>query len=110
MLEEQGYVLRIFISESDKYDGMSLYEWLIKEAKKNGLAGATAIRGIEGYGAHSRIHTAKILDLSTELPVIVEIIDELEKIENFLPTVDQTVKEGLAVVEKVHIRNYRLQK
>ncbi len=110
MLEEQGYVLRIFIGENDKHDGKPLYEWLIQEAKKHGLAGATAVRGLEGYGAHSRIHTAKLLDLSTDLPVIVEIIDELEKIEKFLPAVDQAVKEGLAVVEKVHMRIYRSQK
>ena len=110
MLEEQGYVLKIFIGENDKHDGQPLYEWLLKEAKKAGLAGATAVRGIEGYGAHSRIHTAKIIDISSELPIIVEIIDELAKIENFLPTVDQVVKSGVAVVEKVHIRVYREHK
>ncbi len=107
MLPEQGHLLRIFIGESDKHQGVPLYEWLVKEAKKLGLAGATVTRGIEGFGAHSRIHSAKILDLSTDLPIIVEIVDELEKIEKFLPIVDDAVKEGLATVEKVHIRFYR---
>jgi len=110
MLPEQGHLLRIFIGESDKHQGIPLYEWLVKEAKKLGLAGATVIRGIEGYGAHSRIHTTKILDLSTDLPIIVEIVDELEKIEKFLPMVDDVVIEGLATVENVHIRFYRSRK
>ncbi len=110
MLPEQGHLLRIFIGESDKHQGVPLYEWLVKEAKKLGLAGATVTRGIEGYGAHSRIHTTKILDLSTDLPIIVEIVDELEKIEKFLPMVDAVVTEGLATVENVHIRFYRSRK
>jgi len=110
MLPEQGHLLRIFIGESDKHARMPLYEWIVKEAKKAGLAGATVIRGIEGFGAHSRIHSAKILDLSVDLPIIIEIVDDLEKIEAFLPTVDEVVQEGLATVEKVHIRLYRTRK
>lgn len=107
MLPRQGHLLRIFIGESDKHQGMPLYNWLVKEAKNFGLAGATVIRGIEGFGAHSRIHSAKMLDLSADLPIIVEIVDELEKIEKFLPIIDDVIKEGLATVEKVDIHLYR---
>ena len=107
MLPEQGHLLRIFIGEADKHDGIPLYEWILQEAKKRGLAGGTAIRGLQGFGANSRIHSSKILSLSAELPVVVEIVDELTKIEDFIPTVDAVVEEGLATVEKVHIRFYR---
>lgn len=107
MLAEEGHLLRIFIGETDKHEGKPLYEWLLQEAKKAGLAGGTVLRGMAGFGATSRIHTAKLLDLSADLPIIVEIIDELAKIEAFLPVVDGAIKEGLATVEKVHIRLYR---
>ncbi|MBY0357044.1 MAG: DUF190 domain-containing protein [Candidatus Obscuribacterales bacterium] len=107
MLAEEGHLLRIFIGETDKHEGKPLYEWLLQEAKKSGLAGGTVLRGIAGFGASSRIHTAKLLDLSTDLPIIVEIIDELTKIEAFLPVVDSAIKDGMATVEKVHIRLYR---
>jgi hypothetical protein len=110
MLPAHGHLLRIFLSESDRHEGRPLYEWLVQEAKATGLAGATVFRAIEGYGAHSQIHTAKMLDLSSVLPVVVEIVDELEKIEKFLPTVNEVVKEGLATVEKVQIRFYRSRK
>ncbi len=107
ILPEKGHLLRIFIGESDKHEGMPLYEWIVQRAREGGLAGATAIRGIEGFGAHSRIHTAKILRLSEDLPVIIEIVDTLEKIENFIPVIDSAITEGLATVEKVNIRFYR---
>ncbi|MFH1195508.1 MAG: DUF190 domain-containing protein [bacterium] len=107
ILPDKGHLLRIFIGESDKYDGVPLYEWIVKQAKQNGLAGATVIRGLEGFGAHSRIHTAKILRLSEDLPIIIEIVDTLEKIENFLPVIDHSIKEGMATVENVDIRFYR---
>ncbi|GAB4129479.1 MAG: DUF190 domain-containing protein [Ignavibacteriales bacterium] len=109
-LPEKGNLLRIFIGESDKHDGVPLYEWIITKAREFGLAGATVIRGIEGYGAHSRIHTTKILRLSEDLPIIIEIIDTLEKIENFLPVIDSSIHEGLATLEKVDIRFYRFGK
>lgn len=110
MLPENGHLLRIFIGESDKHEGKPLYEWIIRTAKEKGLAGATVLRAIEGFGAHSRIHTTKILDLSTDLPIIIEIVDELDKIENFLTVIDAVIDEGLATVEKVHIRLYRSRK
>jgi hypothetical protein len=106
-LPEDGYLLRIFIGESDRHAGMLLYEWIVRTAKERGLAGATVIRGLEGFGAKSRIHTARILDLSTDLPIIVEIVDTLEKIEGFLPVIDGAILDGLATVEKVNIRFYR---
>jgi PII-like signaling protein len=110
MLAENGHLLRIFIGEKDKHDGKPLYEWILKAAKAHGLAGGTVIRAIEGFGAHGSIHTAKILDLSTELPIIIELVDEPQKIEDFLPVIDDVIQEGLAVVEKVHIRRYRVGK
>lgn len=106
-LPEEGYLLRIFIGESDRHGGMLLYEWIVRTARERGLAGATVLRGLEGFGAHSRIHTARILDLSTDLPIIVEIVDTLDKIEAFLPVIDGAILDGLATVEKVQIRFYR---
>ncbi len=107
ILPEKGHLLRIFIGESDKHEGLPLYEWIVRKARENGLAGSTVIRGLEGFGAHSRIHTTKILRLSEDLPIIVEIVDTLEKIENFMPIVDNAITEGLATIEKVDIRFYR---
>lgn len=107
VLPDEGQLLRIFIGESDKYEGKPLFEWIVEQARKNGLAGATVLRGLEGFGAHSRIHTAKILRLSEDLPIIVEIVDTSEKIEHFLPLIDEAIKEGLATLEKVRIRFYR---
>ena len=107
MTPGEGRLLRIFLGESDKHEGRPLYEWLVLKAREAGLAGATVIRGIEGFGAHSRLHTAKILRLSEDLPIVVEIVDLAEKIEAFLPTVDGAIAEGLATVEKVDVRFYR---
>jgi PII-like signaling protein len=107
VLPEEGSLLRIFIGESDKHEGMPLYEWIVRKAREQGLAGATVVRGLEGFGARSRVHTAKILRLSTDLPVVVEIVDTLEKIETFLPVVDHAILEGLATLERVQIRFYR---
>ncbi|MGH9362339.1 MAG: DUF190 domain-containing protein [Thermoanaerobaculia bacterium] len=107
VLPREGHLLRVFLGESDRHEGMALYEWLVRKAKEHGLAGATVLRGVEGFGAHSRLHTARILRLSTDLPVVVEIVDTIEKIEAFLPLVDSAVREGLATVEKVDIRFYR---
>ena len=110
MLPEDGHLLRIFIGESDRHDGHLLYDWIVIKAREQGLAGATVIRGIEGFGRHSRMHTAKILRLSADLPIIIEIVDTKEKIEAFLPLIDDAITEGLATVEKVHVRFYRSAK
>jgi len=106
-LPNEGKLLRIFIGENDKHQKMPLYEWIVRKAREEGLAGATVLRGLEGYGAHSRLHTAKILRLSADLPIVIEIIDAEEKIEAFLPLIDDAVSEGLATVEKVEVRFYR---
>ena len=109
-LPEEGALLRIFLGENDRQDGHPLYEWIVKRAREQGLAGATVVRGIMGFGAHSRLHTAKILRLSEDLPIIVEIVDTREKIETFLPTIDHAIGEGLATVERVSVRFYRAGK
>ena len=107
ILPKNGKLLRIFIGENDKHEGQSLYEWIVHKARERGLAGATVLRGLEGFGAHSRLHTAKILRLSSDLPIVVEIVDTEERIESFLPLIDGAVGEGLATVERVEIRFYR---
>ena len=107
MLPKEGHLLRIFIGENDKYENKPLYEWIVLKARDHGLAGATVLRGLEGFGAHSRLHTARILRLSANLPVVVEIVDTKERIETFLPTIDAAIEEGMATLEKVEIRFYR---
>jgi PII-like signaling protein len=107
ILPKDGKLLRIFIGENDKYEGLPLYEWIVLKARERGLAGATVLRGLEGFGAHSRLHTARILRLSSDLPIVVEIVDTEEKIEMFLPLIDDAVGEGLATLEKVEVRFYR---
>ena len=106
-IPHEAVLLRIFIGESDKHEGKLLYEWLVLKAREAGLAGATVLRGIEGFGAHSRMHTAKILRLSEDLPTVIEIVDGLETIEAFMPIVDAAVDEGLATLERVKVRFYR---
>jgi len=107
MLPKEGKLLRIFIGENDKHEGQPLFEWLVRKAREQGLAGATVLRGLEGFGAHSRLHTAKVLRLSSDLPIVVEIVDTEEKIEAFLPSVDEAIGEGLVTLEKVEVRFYR---
>jgi len=107
ILPEEGHLLRIFIGESDRYEHQPLYEWIVRRAREHGLAGATVLRGLEGFGAHSRLHTAKILRLSTDLPIVIEIVDTMDRIESFLPVIDGAIAEGLATIEKVQIRFYR---
>ena len=106
-LPEEGSLLRIFIGESDRYAGQPLFEWLVLEARRQGLAGATVLRGICGFGAHSRIHTFRIERLSEDLPIIVEIVDTHDKLENYLASVDSAIGEGLATIEKAYVRFYR---
>jgi hypothetical protein len=106
-LLRDGYLLRIFIGESDKHDGKLLYEWLVEQAKEQHLAGATALRGIMGFGADSRIHTGKILRLSQDLPIVVEFVDTAARLEEFLSRVDEEIHGGMATLEKVQVRVYR---
>jgi PII-like signaling protein len=107
MLPEEGYLLRIFIGESDRHDGKLLYEWIVLKAREAGLAGATVMRGIMGFGAHSRLHTFKIERLSQDLPVIIEIVDTREKLDQFLALIDQEIEEGMATMEQIQIHFYR---
>jgi len=104
---QDAKLLRIFVGELDTHDGKPLYQWLIEEAKRQGLSGATALRGLEGYGVHNQLHTAKVLELSVDLPIVVEIIDTADSIDAFMPTVDAAVEEGLATIERVEARFYR---
>jgi hypothetical protein len=106
-LPSEGKLLRIFIGDSDRYEGRPLYGWLVLKAKEQGLEGATVLRGLMGFGANSRVHTAKILRLSEDLPIIIEIVDTEEKIRAFLSEIDGVIKEGLATLEKADVQIYR---
>ena len=105
-LEGQGLLVRIYIGESDQWHGRPLFTAIVERCRREGFAGATVLRGIEGYGAHSRIHTARILQLSEDLPIVVEIVDEPERIEQLLPILDEMVSEGLITTDTVHVRKY----
>lgn len=106
-IEGEGRLLRIFIGENDRWEGRPLYEAIVLLAREKGLAGATALRGMLGFGAHSRLHTTKILRLSEDLPVIIEIVDKAERIETILPELDQMIGEGMMTLEPVYIAAYR---
>jgi len=108
-LEGEGKLLRIFIGESDTWHGKPLYEAIVQVARSEGLAGATVLRGIEGFGADSRLHTSRILRLSEDLPVVIEIVDTAEKVESVLPKLDEMVGEGMLTIERVHVIAYRGQ-
>src|SRR5438552_16816439 len=104
---QAGCLLRIFIGESDKWHGTPLYEAIVLKARELHLAGATVLRGQMGFGANSRLHTTKILRLSEDLPMIVEVVDSKEKIDALLPEIDAMVQEGLVRLEKVTVIKYR---
>jgi len=106
-LEGEGQLLRIYIGELDKWHHQPLYEAIVLRAREMGLAGATVLRGPMGYGAHSHLHTAKILRLSEDLPVLIEIVDKEENIAKFLPELDQMVNDGLVTLEKVRVIKYQ---
>lgn len=100
---QDGQLLRIFIEESDSFKGRPLYEIIVKKARELHLAGATVTRGIMGFGADSKIHSTKVLRLSEDLPVIVEIADSEEKINEIMPFLDEHVKNGLITIENIRI-------
>ena len=106
-IPDEGCLLRVFIGESDRWHGRPLYEAIVLKARELHLAGATVLRGPMGFGAHSRMHTTKILRLSQDLPVVIEIVDAEEKIEALLPHIDEMVEEGLVTMEKVRVIKYR---
>jgi PII-like signaling protein len=103
----EGKLLRVFIGEQDKWQGVPLYEAIVNLARKEQLAGATVFKGCMGFGAKSHMHTAKILRLSEDLPMIIEIVDSEEKITAFLPHLDEMVSDGLITLEKVNVIMYR---
>lgn len=106
-LPEDGVLLRVFVGESDTWEGKSLYRAIVEEARRMNLAGATVLRGIMGFGAASRIHTTRFLRLSEDLPIVIEIVDTRERVEEILPFLDRVVKGGLVTMEKARVIRYR---
>ena len=106
-LEGEGTLWRIYLGELDKWHHAPLYEAIVLKARERGLAGATVLRGPMGFGAHSRLHTAKILRLNEDLPVLIELVDQEDKIKAFLPELDQMLGAGLVTLEKVRVITYR---
>ena len=106
-LPKEAKLLRIFVGESDHYGHLPLYEAIVQEARKRGMAGGTVTRGIMGFGKNSRIHSAKILRLSEDLPIVIEIVDVPERIEAFLPDLDNMIGDGLVTIENIQVITYR---
>jgi len=106
-IPEDGSLLRIFVGESDRHGHHPLYEAIVLKARERGLAGATVLRGVMGFGKHSTLHTAKILRLSEDLPMVIEIVDSAEKINEFLPVLDEMIKDGLVTLERVKVLHYK---
>jgi len=104
-----GYLLRVFVGESDRHGHHPLYEAIVLKAREDGLAGATVLRGVMGFGKNSILHTAKILRLSEDLPMVIEIVDTLQKIERFLPKLDEMIADGLVTLEKVRVIQYKAE-
>lgn len=109
-LPQEGTLLRVFIGEADKHEGKPLYEWIVLKAREQGLAGATVLRGMMGYGAKTRqIHTFRFDTLSEDLPIIVEIVDTSEKLDTFLELIEPHIMAGLVTLEKAQIKIYRFE-
>lgn len=106
-IEGEGKLLRIFIGESDRYQGKPLYQAIVQKAREMELAGATVTRGVMGFGAHSRMHSAKLLRLSEDLPLVIEIVDNEQKIREFVAAIDTMFQDGLITIEKAEVIRYR---
>jgi len=106
-IPEEGCLLRVFVGESDKWHGRPLYEAIVLKARELHLGGATVIKGVMGYGASSRLHTAKVLRLSEDLPMVVEIADSREKLDQLLPFIEAAVTHGLVTLERAEVIWYR---
>ena len=106
-IPQDGYLLRIFVGESDRWHGKPLYEAIVLKARELHLAGATVLRGPMGFGATSRLHSAKLLRLSEDLPIVIEIVDGKDKIDELMPYIDEMVQEGLVTLERVQVIKYR---
>jgi PII-like signaling protein len=102
-ISDDSTLLRIFVGESDKHEHLPLYEAIVLKAREAGLAGATVVRGVMGFGRHSIMHTAKILRLSDDLPMVIEIVDRTEKIEAFLPVLQSMIGEGLVTLAPIRV-------
>ncbi len=109
-ITEEGYLLRVFVGESDRHGHHPLYEAIVIKARELGLAGATVLRGVMGFGRHSVLHTAKVLRLSEDLPMVIEIVDRLDKIEAFMPHLDDMIHDGMVMLEKIKVLQYRADK
>lgn len=103
---EEGRLLRIFVGENHRHHGIPLFEAIIQKAREKGLAGATILKAIEGYGIHKKIHTHRLLEITGGMPIIIEIVDAPEKIESFLPLLDEIIKEGTITLEDVKLIRY----
>lgn len=109
-LPQDGTLLRVFIGEADKYEGKPLFEWIVLKAREHGLAGATVLRGIMGFGANTRqIHSFRFDTLSEDQPIIIEIVDTSEKLDDFLALIEPRIKAGLVTIEKAKIKVYRFE-
>ena len=106
-LEVDAKRVTVFLNSTDQWHGRPLYQAIVERVRKEGLAGATVVRGIEGFGADSRLHTSRILRLSEDLPVVIEIVDTAENIDRVVPLLDEIVQEGMLTVERVHVISYR---
>lgn len=106
-IEGQGLLLRIYIGESDEWHGRPLYQAIVERLRERGLAGATVLRGIEGFGAKAHLHTTRILRLSEDLPILIEIVDQADRIRAIVPELDEMVGDGLITLEKVEVIAYR---
>lgn len=106
-IEGEAKLLTIYIGEHDHYHHRPLYQAIMEMLRKKGFAGATVLRGIEGFGKSSRIHTASILRLSEDLPIVIEVVDKAERIDSVLPVIDEMVTEGLVTAQDVHVMIYR---
>ncbi len=109
-LPSNAELLRVFIGEEDKYKHKPLYEAIVEQARERGMAGATVLKGCMGFGANSRMHTSKLLRISEDMPIIVEIIDKPERIAEFIPILDSIMEEGLVTIEQVNVIIYRHNK
>lgn len=106
-IEGEAQLVRVYVGENDTWHGKPLFEAIVLRAREEGLAGATVFRGMEGYGASSRVHTTRLLELSSDLPVVIELIDVHERIARFLPILDEMVGDGLVTKQPVHVVTYR---
>lgn len=106
-IEGAGKLLRIFVGESDRHEGKPVFQAVVELLRRENLAGATVLRGIEGFGAHSRIHTARILRLSEDLPLVIEVVDRADRIDRVLPMLDELIDEGLIMIADVEVIAYR---